>query len=62
MRYVLSVALIHLSIVVSAAAQTPVTPPPLPAEQVQRLNALPPATQVYEKFRYWAGFQPPAVQ
>ena len=45
-----------------SAWQTPVTPPPLPADQQQRLTALPADVQVYERFRYWAGFQPPEVQ
>jgi SAM-dependent methyltransferase len=62
MRSMLLGALMPFSIAASAAAQSPVTPPPLPAEQEQRLNAMPPDTQIYERFRYWAGFQPPAVQ
>jgi len=44
------------------SAQGPVTPPPLPQDQEQRLSALPPDVQIYERFRYWAGFQPPEVQ
>ena len=44
------------------AAQAPVTPPPLPADLQQRLAQLPADVQVYERFRYWAGFQPPEVQ
>ena len=44
------------------SGQTPVTPPPLPAELQQRLAALPADMQVYERFRYWAGFQPPEVR
>ena len=51
-----------IAFAVSAGAQTPVTPPPLPAEQEQRLSAMGADTQIYERFRYWAGFQPPAVQ
>jgi 2-polyprenyl-3-methyl-5-hydroxy-6-metoxy-1,4-benzoquinol methylase len=51
-----------LALVAQAAAQTPVEPPPLPAEQERRLAELPPDTQVYERFRYWAGLQPPDVQ
>jgi len=43
-------------------AQNPITPPPLPADQQQRLSQLQPDVQVYERFRYWAGFQPPEVQ
>ena len=45
-----------------AAAQAPVTPPPLPADLQQRIATLPDGAQVYERFRYWAGFQPPEVQ
>ena len=45
-----------------SAGQAPVTPPPLPADLQQRLAALPADVQVYERFRYWAGFQPAAVQ
>lgn len=45
-----------------AAAQNPVIPPPLPSEQQQRLSQLPADVQVYERFRYWAGFQPAEVQ
>lgn len=45
-----------------AAAQAPVTPPPLPADLQQRIATLPEGAQVYERFRYWAGFQPPEVQ
>lgn len=45
-----------------AAAQAPVTPPPLPADLQQRIATLPEVAQVYERFRYWAGFQPPEVQ
>ena len=44
------------------AGQTPVPPPPLPADLQQRLATLPDDVQVYERFRYWAGFQPPEVQ
>lgn len=54
-------ALLHLSMAIAGAAQ-PVVPPPMPAELERRLAALPAATQVYEHFRYWAGFQPPEIQ
>lgn len=54
-------AALLLACSVAASAQTAVTPPPLTAEQEQRLAALPPDTQVYERFRFWAGFQLPAV-
>jgi SAM-dependent methyltransferase len=61
MRFLLFAALLHASAIGAAAAQSPVIPPPLPAEQQQRLSAMPPDTQVYERFRYWAGFQPPPI-
>jgi SAM-dependent methyltransferase len=62
MKRFIVVALILLSGPGPAAAQSPVTPPPLAPEQEARLSAMPPDTQVYERFRYWAGFQPPEVQ
>ena len=43
-------------------AQGPVTPPPIPQDLEQRLAALAPDVQIYERFRYWAGFQPADVQ
>ncbi len=61
MRLSAAAALFSLSSVLGAA-QSAVTPPPLPAEQEQRLQAMPADTQVYERFRYWAGFQPPEIQ
>jgi 2-polyprenyl-3-methyl-5-hydroxy-6-metoxy-1,4-benzoquinol methylase len=42
--------------------QGPVTPPPIPQDLEQRLAALAPDVQIYERFRYWAGFQPADVQ
>jgi len=57
-----ALAAILLALATSAGAQTAVVPPPLPADQEQRLAAMPPDTQVYERFRYWAGFQPRNVQ
>ena len=57
----LSTAGLMLALVLFAG-QAPVTPPPLPADQQQRLAKLPADVQVYERFRYWAGFQPPEVQ
>ena len=57
----LSTAGLMLALTLSAG-QAPVTPPPLPADLQQRLAALPADVQVYERFRYWAGFQPPEVQ
>jgi SAM-dependent methyltransferase len=42
--------------------QAPVTPPPVSAEQEKRLGALPPDVQIYERYRYWAGFQPVEVR
>ena len=62
MRSVLFVALLHFAMAGTAVAQSPVTPPPLPAEQEQRLKGMPPEAQTYERFRYWAGFQPAEVQ
>jgi SAM-dependent methyltransferase len=55
-------ALLGLVFARAAFAQTAVTPPPIPAEQERQLAALPADTQVYERFRYWAGVQPPEVQ
>jgi SAM-dependent methyltransferase len=55
-------ATLLLALAADATAQTPVVPPPLPADQEQRLSAMPSDTQVYERFRYWAGLQPPDVQ
>jgi 2-polyprenyl-3-methyl-5-hydroxy-6-metoxy-1,4-benzoquinol methylase len=57
----LSTAGLTLALVL-LAGQTPVTPPPLPADLQQRLASLPADVQVYERFRYWVGFQPPDVQ
>jgi SAM-dependent methyltransferase len=62
MRSVLLAALLHFAMAATAAAQSPVTPPLLSAEQEQRLSAMPPDVQAYERFRYWAGFQPAEVQ
>ena len=57
-----ALAAVLLALTAEAAAQTPVVPPPLPPEQERQLAALPPDTQLYERFRYWAGLQPPDVQ
>ena len=57
----LSTAGLMLALVLFAG-QAPVTPPPLPADLQQRLAKLPADVQLYERFRYWAGFQPPEVQ
>src|SRR5262245_21526098 len=62
MRFVLLVGFIQISLAACAAAQSPVIPPPLPAEQAERLADLPPQTQIYEQFRYWIGFQPSSIQ
>jgi hypothetical protein len=51
-----------LALTADMPAQTPVIPPPMPAEQERQLAAMPPDTQVYERFRYWAGLQPREVQ
>jgi len=39
-----------------------IVPPPLSPEQEQQLRQLPADTQVYERFRYWAGLQPPEIR
>ncbi len=57
-----TIATVLLALSAGAAAQAPVVPPPLPAEQERQLAAMPPDTQVYERFRSWAGVQPPDVQ
>ena len=57
-----ALATVLLSVTADTAAQNPVVPPALPVEQEQQLAAMPPDTQVYERFRYWAGLQPPDVQ
>jgi len=57
-----ALATVLLAFTADAAAQTPVVPPPLTAEQERNLAALPSETQIYERFRYWAGVQPPDVQ
>jgi 2-polyprenyl-3-methyl-5-hydroxy-6-metoxy-1,4-benzoquinol methylase len=62
MRSVLFVALLQFAMAGTAAAQSPVIPPPLSAEQEQRLSGMSPDAQAYERFRYWAGFQPAEVQ
>ena len=58
----LSTAGLMLALTLSVDGQTPVTPPPLPADLQQRLATLPADVQIYERFRYWAGFQPSDVQ
>jgi hypothetical protein len=57
-----TIATVLLTLSAGAAAQAPVLPPPLPAEQERQLAAMPQDTQVYERFRSWAGVQPPDVQ
>jgi SAM-dependent methyltransferase len=59
---VAALATLVLVLSADAAAQTPVVPPPVSAEQERQLAALPANSQVYERFRYWAGLQPPDVQ
>jgi SAM-dependent methyltransferase len=54
--------IVQFSFGVAFARQSPVTPPPMPAEQEKRLAAMAPDEQTYERFRYWAGVQPPEVQ
>lgn len=57
-----TLAAVLLALAADAAAQTPVVPPPLSAELERQLAAMPSDTQIYERFRYWAGFQPRDVQ
>jgi SAM-dependent methyltransferase len=61
-RLVLACLVLQLSLADALAAQSPVTPPPLSPAQEQRLLALSADQQAYERFRYWAGFQPADVQ
>lgn len=61
-RVVLTVLLLQFSFAAAGVAQSAVTPPPLPAEQAKRLGVMSPDEQAYERFRYWAGFQPPEVR
>jgi SAM-dependent methyltransferase len=57
------VARLLLTTVLAAPLQQgAVTPPPISAEQEKRLTALPPDVQIYERYRYWAGFQPAEVR
>ena len=57
----LSTAGLILALTLSAG-QAPVAPPLVPADLQQHFATLPADVQVYERFRYWAGFQPPEVQ
>jgi len=45
-----------------AAPVRAVTPPPMTASQRESLARLQADEQVYEEFRYWAGFQPPELE
>ena len=56
------VASLLLTALLASAAQSPVNPPPLSAEQEKRLSALPPDVQIYERYRYWAGLQPAEIR
>jgi SAM-dependent methyltransferase len=57
-----ALATLIVALAAEAVPQTPVVPPPLPADQEQRLAAMPADTQIYERFRYWVGMQPKDVQ
>jgi SAM-dependent methyltransferase len=46
----------------ASAAQQPVTPPPPPDATVQAWSQLAPDVQTYERFRYWASFQPTTMR
>jgi SAM-dependent methyltransferase len=62
-RFFVGLALVASALAVTLDAQEqPVTPPSLSPEQQQRLAAMPPDVRMYEEYRYWAGFQPAAVQ
>jgi SAM-dependent methyltransferase len=56
---VVSLLLFALS---ATTVQSPVTPPPLSPEAEGRMNAQPPDVQIYERYRYWVGFQPAEVR
>ena len=53
---------IVLTAVLRGQEPAPVLPPPRTPEQLRTLATLPPDVQVYEEFRYWNSFQPPAIQ
>jgi SAM-dependent methyltransferase len=55
-------ALFVLALSYQVVGDQAIVPPPLPPEQVERLRQLPADTQVYERFRYWAGLQPPEIR
>jgi SAM-dependent methyltransferase len=62
-RRVTSLALCALLVSAGASAtQQPVTPPPPPDATVQAWSQLAPEVQTYERFRYWASFQPGALR
>src|SRR5512145_1057876 len=61
-RLAASALLSSLLLAAVPSAQSTVIPPPLSSDQEKRLSAMSPDEQIYERFRYWAGFQPPDVQ
>jgi SAM-dependent methyltransferase len=56
------VASLLLTALLASTAQSPVNPPPPSAEAEKRLSALAPDVQIYERYRYWAGFQPAEIR
>jgi SAM-dependent methyltransferase len=58
----LCMALASASQAQEGRGQARVTPPPMTAAQQERIAALAPDAQLYEQFRYWMSFQPPAIQ
>ncbi len=62
-RCLTSLALCTLLVFAPAvAAQQPVTPPPPSDATLQAWSQLAPEVQTYERFRYWASFQPVALR
>ena len=57
-----SILTLLLLVGLRAGAQGPVTPPPMPVEQERRVATMPSNVQMYEQFRYWAGFQPQDIR
>jgi SAM-dependent methyltransferase len=55
-------ALANASWAQEGRGQARVTPPPMTAAQQERIATLAPDAQIYEQFRYWVSFQPPAIQ
>ena len=62
MTATLVASLLLSALLAAPLQQAVVTPPPISAEQEKRLSALAPEIQIYERYRYWAGFQPADVR